>query len=117
MCSSDLSFSTWLFSIARNAVIDHHRTKNRNTTISMEETFELASQEASPEEESFKKDELQRLDTYLREISHQERDIISLKFGAGLSNRQIAKSLDLSESNVGTILYRATCKLKDKFKE
>ena len=115
--SDKASFSTWIFSIARNAVIDHHRTEKRNTTISMEETSEPASQEASPEEEAIKKDELQRLDTYLRHISHQERDIISLKFGAGLSNRQIAKSLHLSESNVGTILYRATCKLKDKFKE
>ena len=115
--SDNASFSTWLFSIARNIVIDHHRVKSRKIIISIEETFNVASEEISPEEEVIKKEELKRLDTYIRELSQQEREIISLKFGAELNNRQIAKILELSESNVGTTLYRAICKLRDKFKE
>ena len=115
--SNKASFSTWLMTVARNTVIDHYRVKSRKLTISIEETLEVASEEASPEEEVIRKEELQRLGTYLRELSQKEREIISLKFGAELSNRQIAKIVRLSESNIGTILYRAICKLRDKFKE
>ena len=115
--SNKASFSTWLMTVARNTVIDYYRVKSRKITISIEETFEPASEEISPEEEVIRKEEMQRLKTYLRELSQPEREIISLKFGAELNNRQIAKMLGLSESNVGTKLYRAICKLRDKFKD
>lgn len=115
--SNKASFSIWLLTIARNAVIDHYRVKSRKITVSTKETFEVVSEEMSPEEEVIRREELQRLDTFLRNLSQQEREIISLKFGAELTNRQIAKIAGLSESNVGTILYRAICKLRDKFKE
>jgi len=115
--SNKASFSTWLMTVARNTIIDHYRVKSRKLTISIEETLEVASEEASPEEEVIRKEELQRLGTYLRGLSQQEREIISLKFGAELTNRQIAQIVRLSESNIGTILYRAICKLRDKFKE
>jgi len=115
--SNKASFSTWLMTVARNTVIDHYRVKSRKLTISIEETLEVASEEASLEEEVIRKEELQMLDIYLGELSEQEREIISLKFGAELTNRQIAQIVRLSESNVGTMLYRAICKLRDKFKE
>ena len=115
--SNKASFSTWLLSIAHNTVIDHYRAKSRKVTISIEETFELASGEASPEKELVRKEELHRLDTCLGGLSQQEQEIISLKFGAELSNRQIGKMLSLSESNVGTKLYRVIRKLRDSFME
>ena len=115
--SDKAAFSTWLLGIARNTVIDHYRVKSRKITISIEETLEVASEEISSEKEAIRREELRRLETYLKELSQQEREIVSLKFGAELNNRQIAKMLTLSESNVGTILYRAICKLRDKFKE
>lgn len=115
--SNKASFFTWLMTVAHNTVIDYYRVKSRKITVSIEETFELASEETSPEEKVVRKEELQSLETCLRELSRQEREIISLKFGAELNNRQIAQMLDVSESNVGTKLYRAICKLKDKFRE
>jgi RNA polymerase sigma-70 factor (ECF subfamily) len=115
--SNKASFPAWLMTIARNSVIGHCRIRSRKITISIEETFDIASEEISPEEKATRKEELQRLGTYLEELSQQEREIISLEFGAGLNSRQIAQILGLSESNVGTKLYRAICKLRDKFKE
>jgi RNA polymerase sigma factor, sigma-70 family len=115
--SDRAAFSTWLMTVARNTVIDHYRIKSRKITISIEETFKPASKEISPEEKVIKSEELQELGTYLKELPQQEREIISLKFGAELNNRQIAQILDLSESNIGTKLYRTIRKLRDKFKE
>lgn len=48
-------------------------------------------------------------------LSPKEQEIISLKFGADMNNRQIAKTLGLSDSNVGIILYRAVRKLREEF--
>jgi len=56
------------------------------------------------------------LQVCLAGLPQQEQEIISLKFGAEMNNRQIAKVLGLSESNVGTKLYRAVRKLRDSFK-
>ncbi len=115
--SDKASFFTWLLSIARHAVIDHYRVSGKRQTIPLEEATEMSSESASPEEEAVRKEERQRLQTCLAGLPSQEQEIISLKFGAELTNRQIAGLLSLSESNVGTILYRAVRKLRDSFRE
>lgn len=45
-------------------------------------------------------------------LSDRERDLIALKFAAGLTNRRIAELTGLSENNVGVILYRAVQRLR-----
>jgi len=114
--SDKASFSTWLLSIARHMVIDHYRASSRGQAIPLEEATEILSESISPEEEAIKKEEFQRLRVCLAGLPQQEQEIISLKFGAELTNRQIAGMLSLSESNVGTILYRAIRKLRDSFR-
>ena len=114
--SDKASFSTWLLSIARHAVIDHYRASSKRQTIPLEKAAEMSSEIASPEEEAVRNEERQRLQICLAGLPQQEQEIISLKFGAELNNRQIAGMLSLSESNVGTVLYRAVRKLRDGFR-
>jgi len=114
--SDKASFSTWLLSIARHAVIDHYRVSSRRQTIPLEEIPEMPSESVSLEEEATKRQELQSLQVCMAGLHQQEQEIISLKFGAELTNRQIAKMLGLSESNVGTKLYRTVRKLRDCFR-
>ena len=115
--SDKASFSTWIFSIARNVVIDYYRVNGKRQAVSLEEATERPSGDLSPEEELLKREELKRLQVCLAELSQEEQEIIRLKFGAELNNRQIAKMLGLSESNVGTKLYRGVKKLRDGFQE
>ena len=116
--SSDrASFSTWLFSIARNVVIDHYRVNRKRQTVSLEEVTAQSSSDLSPEEEVEREDERERLNRCLAELSKKEQEIIRLKFGAELNNRQIGKMLGLSESNIGTKLYRAIRKMRDSCRE
>ena len=113
------SFSTWLFAIARNTLVDFYRKSSREVTTATEVTkvANLHSQVSYGTDEVFKNEELQRLFLYLSGLSDLEQEIISLKFGSGLTNREIARLNRLSESNVGTVLYRAIRKLRAKFLE
>ena len=111
------SFSTWIFSIARNVVIDHYRVDRKRQTVPLEVVTDQSSSTLSPEEELERKDRRERLQVCLAELSQEEQEIIRLKFAAELNNRQIGKILGLSESNVGTKLYRALRKMRDGFQE
>ena len=112
------SFFTWLMSITKNTLIDYFRAnKKGHQSVPLEKASEIPTNNPSPEEELQRKEEQQRLRVCMAGLSIQEQEIISLKFGAEMNNRQIAGILYISESNVGTILYRAVRKLRDSFKE
>jgi len=116
--SERASFSTWIFTIARNTVIDYYRGRGRHSAVSLEEAeVDVPSGETPPDEELEKREEKERLQVCLARLTQQEQELVSLKFGSGLNNRQIADITGLSESNVGTRLYRTVRKLRDMFAE
>ena len=53
----------------------------------------------------------------IKELDDRERDLLALKFGAGLTNRRIARLTGLTESNVGVILYRTLHHLREQLRE
>ena len=109
-------FSTWIFTIARNTLIDHYRVSHKTQTVALEDPMVAQqAEETTFEETSDRAEDLRILNNSLALLSKPEQEIISLKFGAEMTNRQIAGLLSLSESNVGVILYRAVRKLRDSF--
>lgn len=106
----DLSaFSTWLFTIAHNVATDHFRRKDRELSL---ETAGEQSDPASLEETVQENQDFAQLVTILSQLPARERELIAFKYGAGLTNREIARLTRLSESNVGTILNRTVEKLR-----
>jgi RNA polymerase sigma-70 factor, ECF subfamily len=103
------SFSTWLFIIARRIAADHFR--KRRPTVPLEEAEQL-SYEQTLEEESQGRAEFAQLSAALARLAERERELVALKYGAGLTNRAIARISGLSESNVSTILHRLTRQLR-----
>jgi RNA polymerase sigma factor (sigma-70 family) len=114
--SRKAGFSTWVFTIARNTLTDHYRSSHQSQTVDLEAAAEKPSPLKSPEEEAESAEDIRLLNTCLAQLSAPEKEIISLKFGAEMTNRQIAGVLALTESNVGVILYRAVRKLRDDFR-
>ncbi|MBN1366807.1 MAG: sigma-70 family RNA polymerase sigma factor [Dehalococcoidales bacterium] len=109
------SFSTWVLSIARNAVTDHYRAMGKEQEFQQSSIRSSVSQTVSPDDEMVKTEELNKLKDALSGLNAQEKEIIAMKFGGELTNREIAKSLGLSDSNVGIIIYRTVRKLRDSF--
>lgn len=106
----DLSaFSTWLFTIAKRVSIDHYR--RRHFEMPLEEATDLPDTLVNMEEMAQKRDDFKRLSRLLAHLSDRERELVALKYGAGLTNRSIARLSGLSESNVAVILHRIIIKL------
>ena len=103
------AFSTWLFTIARNTAADHFRRVRRE--FPLDERHDLI-EPGSLEDAVQDQQELSRLERLLAGLPIRERDLIALKYGGQLANRQIARLTRLSESNVGTILSRAVEKIR-----
>jgi|KBSMisStaDraftv2_1062788.scaffolds.fasta_scaffold623075_2 RNA polymerase sigma-70 factor (ECF subfamily) len=108
------AFTTWLYAIARNVAIDHFRRRV------VHEPLDAASHVAapgSPEHDAIKESDRRRIALLLAALDERSREIIALRYGAGLTNRAIARLLGLSESNVGTILHRAIAELRSRWPE
>jgi RNA polymerase sigma-70 factor, ECF subfamily len=100
----------WLFGIARNAALDELRRRGRHAELAAEPV--AAADTAAPESVEQSERRL-ALSAALNGLSAGERELIALKFFAGLGNAEIAAVLGLSESNAGTRLHRAMTKLRE----
>ncbi len=101
----------WLFGIARNAALDELRRRKRiaalvcdpedmgQGSISGEDGAEVALRRTTVRQA-------------LRRLPAREREVIALKFHAGLANTELAGVLGISESAAGTLLYRTMEKLR-----
>lgn len=105
-------FAAWLFAIARHAVSDHLRAQRRQRWLSLDLLHGRASAEPRPHDIVVQDETRAELLAAVARLSERERDLIALKFAAGLTNRRIAELSGLSESHVGVILYRAVRRLR-----
>ncbi len=107
------AFRFWLFGIAQKVAVDYFR-KSKNE-IPLVSARIPSSQNVEREIET--QIDHERLASKLKVLSERERLLVSLKYGAELNNREIARQTGLSESNVGTILFRAVTKLREEWEK
>ena len=99
----------WLFGIARNAALDELRRRKRIAALVAEpEDLDAASPEEGAEV-ALRRAALRRA---MSGLDARERELVALKFFAGLSNAEIATVIGSSESNAGTRIHRTITKLR-----
>lgn len=106
-------FSAWLFRIAHNLVVDYYRTKPRNDTTELDETWATDTRDASPAllaEMHFDQLSLRRAIHLLPEAYQQ---IVVLKFINEFDNTEIAKIIGKSAGAVRILQFRALARLKE----
>ena len=100
----------WLFGIARNAALDELRRRKRHLALVREPLDTPGDAPAEDAEEATLRRTTVR--AALDALTPRERELVALKFHAGLSNGEIARVLGVSESNAGTLLHRTIAKLR-----
>lgn len=104
------SISTWIFTIAKNVLIDYYRKRKYQTE-------DLNNQIAASGEfidDLIREEQCIILKKALQLLSQKERDIIAMKYTLEMKHTEIAQVLGISVSNVGTIHFRAIQKLKNE---
>jgi RNA polymerase sigma factor (sigma-70 family) len=103
------SVEAWLFGIARNAALDELRRRKRRASLEADPEDTTAATADEHAELALRRDAVRAA---LATLDGHERDLLALKFSAGLSNAEIARVLGVSESNAGTRLHRTLTKLR-----
>jgi RNA polymerase sigma-70 factor (ECF subfamily) len=98
----------WLFGIARNAALDELRRRKQEGSLD----FDPADDRANPDDSVAEAELRQSVSQVLAKLPAPEREIIALKFFAGMSNREIAEATGISPSNVGSRIHRAITRLR-----
>jgi DNA-directed RNA polymerase specialized sigma24 family protein len=99
----------WLFAIARNAALDELRRRRRVAALV---TDPEDAEAAGPEDGAEVALRRTAVRTALAALPARDRELIALKFHAGLTNAELARVLGVSESNAGTMLHRTMEKLR-----
>lgn len=99
------AFSTWLFTIARRVGQDYYRKHRHQTEVSLEEAGDIPDS-AILEQQVQQGADFAQLTLLLARLADRERELVALRYGAGLTNRAIAQLTGLTESNVAVILHR-----------
>jgi RNA polymerase sigma factor (sigma-70 family) len=99
----------WLFGIARNAALDELRRRRRLAALVTDPEDVDA---AGPDDGADVALRRTTVRAALAALPARDRELIALKFHAGLSNAEVARVLGVSESNAGTMLHRTIEKLR-----
>jgi len=103
------SARAWLFGIARNAALDELRRRGRNAALVSDPVDETAAHGEDVAEAALRR---RAVAAAIRSLNGRDRELVALKFFAGLDNAEIARVVGITESNVGTRLHRALEKLR-----
>ncbi len=107
----------WLWTIARNKVIDYHRRTHRSRLIPLEHIAETMADEWIPEEIALRGEEHDYLRTSLRQLSTLQQEVLQLRFAGGLSCADIAAVMHKREGAIRTMLSRALNTLRSIYRQ
>ena len=105
------SFAAWLYTIARNTVIDHYRREK--STVDIEDCWDLTdgSDFLANVDRGLN---LEKVKAAMSELSSQEREILIMRFWQELSFQEIADQLGKKEGAIKMACGRALKSLKTK---
>jgi len=112
----DYTFSTWLYTVARNNCIDYLR-KNKLPTVSIDRmmidedgrrnAFDLKSNDPNPEKLMIKRQRTAILRQIVDQLKPKYRDLVKLRYFKELTYEEIAENLNIPLGTVKAQLYRS----------
>ena len=106
--SEKASFSTWLYTIIQNLLIDFFRKKSlpyEDLNINLLESTE------SPLNKIIEKENKEEIINSFKNLSPREKEIIELRYFFNMKNKEIANTLSIKEKTVSSLIARAGEKL------
>lgn len=109
----NIPFEAWLFTIARNNLIDQQRKSKKRNHVPLETVAPfLAQDDTTLIEKMEKKRRLEKVTQAIRQLKPKYQQILSLRFFDQLSNQEIAQILEKTPQEVATQVHRGLKQLK-----
>ncbi|NLC11004.1 MAG: sigma-70 family RNA polymerase sigma factor [Firmicutes bacterium] len=109
------SFACWLYTIARNQVVDYFRDKD---FVPVEDSFlESIPDEENPEQLVVEKDLRKQWLDLIKTLSPAQQDVLLLRFQQGLKLKEIAAILSKNEGAIKALLFRGLKSLRKNIEE
>ena len=112
------SLDRWMFGIARNVLRTDYRIRRQQPAlIPLDALPEITSDGGSPEAQAEEAEMFREVLRHAAMLSPQEREAISLRYGAGYGNKDAAAVMGISANQVGVLIHRALSKLRQAMQE
>ncbi len=105
---ADTSLSGWLYRIAHNLLVDHFRKQREEVALS-EELPMTGEGSAAAAERMLAQDGLRKA---LERLTEDQRQVIVLRFGEGLTAREVAEIMGKQENAIWQLQHRALNSLR-----
>lgn len=105
----DKPILAWLYTIARNRVIDHHRRYGRTTLVSLDDDLDAADDDPAAAADAHLRQSA--LAAALSQLTEEQRLVILLKFVEDCSNACAAAVLGKTEGAIKSLQHRALAAL------
>jgi len=107
------TFSSWIFRIAHNAVIDYYRTRDKAALIDIDDMPEIQADALLPSESLERRELFKIFYQMIQELPARQAEIITMRFFGEMKNKEIAKVLNVKEKSVSSSLFHGLKKLHD----
>ena len=109
-------FTSWLYRIAHNITVDHHR-KRPNATLADAEFQRDLSETGSTEQIVEHNQDAQAIANAIKRLDGEEQQVVILRFVEGLSHQEVADVIGKSNESSRVILHRALARLSRYLKQ
>jgi RNA polymerase sigma-70 factor (ECF subfamily) len=100
-------FYSWIYRIARNAVVDHHRARREPASYDEISDRPDGHPDVDPERQAVASDRRERMRRAMGHLPEEQQEVIVLRFIEGLSPEEVAVVVGKRASAVRDIQFRA----------
>jgi RNA polymerase sigma-70 factor (ECF subfamily) len=112
-----LNFAAWLITIARNVVIDHHRSGWSRLAVVTDEVDPQVDESMGPEQSALASMSTATVRDALTRLPDDQRECLVLRFFTGLSINETAAAMDRTDGAIKQLQFRATNRLRRLIKD
>ena len=107
-----MPFSSWLYRIAHNQVVDYYRKKSKHATVPLDESLPIPAADGDPKYLVERKVDIEEIVTATRKLTKAQQEVISLRFAGELSIAEVAGVMGKSEGAIKALQHSAIVALR-----
>jgi RNA polymerase sigma-70 factor (ECF subfamily) len=107
-------FSAWLYRIAHNLVVNHHRDRKRRKIVPLDDLIVSTFRWDAPEKVTERREDQEELLEAINHLPEDRQQLLILKFVERLSNAEIGNIMGRSEGAIKSLYHRTLIALREE---